>query len=317
MAMDLSVIICTHNRAGSLQRVLNSLIIQTVAANIIWELLIIDNASTDTTRQVVLSFAEQLPVRYVHEAKLGKSAALNRAVQEACGELLIFTDDDVELSSRWIQSYFSASVEHSDVQFFGGPVVAAYEGPKPAPWVTAYEHQLIILALDRGPNNFKVSPPIKPFFVGANMAARHSLFKGIGDYDERIGPCGSPVSAENKVDGEEILLQRLWMDQGAVGLYVADAVVDHFHPADRLTEKRLRLMHTGKGIREVRLGLVKQKRMVFGAPLYFWRLLLVQFVRYLYLRPWPGVTRWVLAEAMAAYAWGVITESRKQNSLSK
>lgn len=313
MIMDLSVIICTHNRADSLRRVLDSLIKQNVAPNITWELLVIDNASTDTTPQVVLDFASQLPVRYVREEKLGKSAALNRSIQEAHGELLIFTDDDVEISSGWIQSYFTAAAKHPDVQFFGGPVVAAFEGPKPASWVTAYDHLLIILALDRGPHDFKVSPPIKPFFVGANMAAKRELFMGADDYDERIGPRGSPESAENKVDGEEILLQRRWMDQGAVGLYVASAVVDHFHPPDRLTEKRLRLMHAGKGIREVRLGLVKQQRLLFGAPLYFWRLLFTHSARYLLFRPWPGVTQWILAEAMAAYAWGVITESRKRN----
>lgn len=308
--MKISVIICTHNRAVSLRRTLASFGNQIIPHGTSWELLVIDNASTDNTSEVVSEFEKVLPIRCVREGALGKSAALNRALKEAYGSLLLFTDDDVTLEPGWIASYATAAERHPQASFFGGPVLAAYEGPTPPRWVTTYDNILIVLALDRGKTDFEVAPPCKPFFVGANMAAKRSLFEAHDNYDERIGPKGSPVEAENKVDGEEILLQRRWLDKGAQGLYVAGAIVNHYHPPDRLTEKRLRLMHAGKGIREVRLGLVKQQKLLFGAPLYFWRLCVFHWLRYALLRPWPRITRWVLDEAMASYAWGVIRESR-------
>ena len=95
--MDISIIICTYNRSESLKRTLQSLKEMSVSDDIEWELLIVDNNSTDNTREAVNDFTKTsgLNCRYVFESKQGLSNARNRGVKEACGEIIAFTDDDV------------------------------------------------------------------------------------------------------------------------------------------------------------------------------------------------------------------------------
>ncbi|MBC7625374.1 MAG: glycosyltransferase family 2 protein, partial [Aeromicrobium sp.] len=87
----ISVAICTFNRAGSLRRTLESL--ASVAPPQVggWELLVVDNNSSDSTRAVVAEFESALPVRYVFEAEQGLSLARNRAIREFRADLLLFT----------------------------------------------------------------------------------------------------------------------------------------------------------------------------------------------------------------------------------
>ena len=95
--VSVSVIVCTYNRCGTLAATLESAAALRIPAGVSWELLVVDNNSTDGTREVVLGFAGRLPVRYLYEPRQGKTLALNRALAEAQGDLLLFTDDDVQL----------------------------------------------------------------------------------------------------------------------------------------------------------------------------------------------------------------------------
>src|SRR6187455_3042172 len=95
--LDVTVAICTWNRRTLLESTLESLERMKVSPSTRWELVLVDNGSTDGTAEVVANWISRrtLPLRYVHESVLGLSNARNRAITEARAEWLLFTDDDV------------------------------------------------------------------------------------------------------------------------------------------------------------------------------------------------------------------------------
>src|SRR5688500_3500637 len=93
--MQVTVIICTRNRADQLRRTLESAAAVDTPEHVSWELLVVDNGSTDHTPEVVESFSGRLPIRRVSEPEAGLSNARNRGVAEAKGDYICWTDDDV------------------------------------------------------------------------------------------------------------------------------------------------------------------------------------------------------------------------------
>lgn len=107
--MKVSVIICTANRSQRLLKTLESIAASALAESVEWEVLVVDNNSSDATRQVAGDFCKSNPThfRYVFESKSGKSHALNRGILEASGDVLAFTDDDVTVETTWIRNLTS------------------------------------------------------------------------------------------------------------------------------------------------------------------------------------------------------------------
>lgn len=105
MTEKISVIIITRNRAEMLKRCLESLIKQTRLPD---EVIVVDNASTDNTKKVILSFRKKLPIRYVQELQIGMPYAQNKAIQIANGTLLLMLDDDCEADKFWIEKMVKA-----------------------------------------------------------------------------------------------------------------------------------------------------------------------------------------------------------------
>src|SRR5215469_10199051 len=104
--MDISVIVCTHNRYQSLAKALESIAASTLPDSVDWEILVVDNCSRDQTRDVVEQFCHRFPghFRCFFEPHPGKSNALNTGIREARGKILVFTDDDVTVEPTWLQN---------------------------------------------------------------------------------------------------------------------------------------------------------------------------------------------------------------------
>lgn len=134
--MHATVAICTWNRAALLADTLASIERMRVPAGTAWELLVVDNASTDDTPAVLARFRDRLPLRSVVETQQGCSHARNRAMDEATGALLVWTDDDVQVEPGWFAAYLDAAARHPDAAFFGGPVDPLFAAPPP-PWFEA------------------------------------------------------------------------------------------------------------------------------------------------------------------------------------
>src|ERR1700749_4624022 len=103
--MFITVGICTFNRAESLRRTLDSLVAMEVPQDVAWEVVIVNNNSTDHTEEVIDAFRDRLSVRREFEPRPGKSNALNRAIDAAEGDYILWTDDDVVVDAGWGRAY--------------------------------------------------------------------------------------------------------------------------------------------------------------------------------------------------------------------
>jgi len=312
--MEISVVICTYNRCESLRRTLKTFSSLTIPKELKWELLVVNNNSKDATEDVCADFEDALPLRYIFESQQGKSFALNRSIDEAQGSLILFTDDDVDLDANWILSYVDAAQRHPDASFFGGRVVACWE-EKPPAWLKKNQSWLhAVVQMDRGETEQLVAKDEHPFFLGANMACRQKVFQSGVRFAKDIGPKGSDDSQSGNVRGEEMVLQRQLILAGLKGVYVGQSLVNHRHAPHRLTEKYIRKWYRGHGIAEVRCGQIPQKKLCFGAPRYFWKMLLFSRIKYFLTRRIAPSRIWLKAETDFAFASGVISESRKQTA---
>jgi len=111
--VDISVIVCTYNRANILQRALESLICQETDGKFCYEILVVDDASTDGTSRIVeqIQNRSSVPVRYVCEKGYGIAHARNRGVRECRGEWIAFTDDDQLAEPNWLKELFEVATK--------------------------------------------------------------------------------------------------------------------------------------------------------------------------------------------------------------
>ena len=102
--MNITVILCTYNRCATLSRALASVAASELPQVAKWEVIVVDNNSTDGTRAVVEEFCRQHPgrFRYLFESRQGLSQARNAGIREARGDILAFMDDDVTVEPTWL-----------------------------------------------------------------------------------------------------------------------------------------------------------------------------------------------------------------------
>ena len=225
-----SVIVCTHNRAGLLRACLQSITQEMMATTQVGELILVDNASTDSTPEVYVSIrdaSDRLSLRYFYVPELGLSIARNRGVSSADGEILIFVDDDAIVAKGWLDSCLKAFGDHPQADAVGGQVVPRPSVPMPEWLVSPLTGLYSIVDLggnDVRPFRGKVLP------VGANMAMRRSVFAS-RQFSHKLGRTGT-----NLVSGEEAEIFLAIRQRGKEILYVPSMRVDHFIDTDRLTE---------------------------------------------------------------------------------
>ena len=135
---DVTIIICTFNRADWLREGLESLG-KLETSDFTYEVLVVDNASTDHTHEVVMEMTERLdcPVRYVLESQPGVSFARNRGVQESSSTWIAFFDDDELAEPNWLLQLLAAAEQHQVKCVGGGVRLKLHEGidRELQPWV--------------------------------------------------------------------------------------------------------------------------------------------------------------------------------------
>lgn len=302
--MSVSVVLCTFNRAESLRETLVSLG-QQRTGTLSWQIVVVDNNSSDQTRSVCDQFRDKLPLHYVFEPRQGKSFALNRGVQAATEALVAFTDDDVTLDPDWISMLWDAARRNSQCTIFGGRIFPHWLTPPPA-WLVKHANTLL-----RGPAVcFDLGNTEQPYtgtFWGANLAIRRVVF-GTYTFREDLGP--NPVQG---VRGEETDLQKRLLADGHKALYVPTAIAHHRNPSERMTERYVRHWFTGHGIGKVRLGQAPPGMRVFGAPLLAW-IKLGWYGTVYCLTRWTLPSRvWLRAAIRLATCRGIIQESRRRD----
>ena len=238
MSRPLTILVCTHNRADLLRGALESLERQSLARSR-FEVLVVDNASTDATSAVVAKCAarDRIDIRSVREEELGLDAARNRGIREAAGDIVAFLDDDARARDDWADEIVRGFERH-DAPILGGRVDLAWEAPRPA-WFSDALLQYLIHC-DYGSEVVSVVAP--PWLYGTNVAFRKDLFQKIGLFRLDLDRKG-----ESLMGGGDTELFKRAHARGHRLLYLPSLVVEHLVPASRLTRAffRERLLYSG------------------------------------------------------------------------
>lgn len=237
-----SVVICTWNRCDLLRQTLEQMTRIRAPDGARWELLVLNNNSTDATEAIAKSFESRLPLRYYFEPKPGKSNALNLAIREAKGDYLLYTDDDVLVAEDWMIEYAAAFQRHPDVAIFGGAIDPWFEGEPPAWLPTVLPIVESAYAIRRMPVDAPESSMVANFLpFGANLALRKAEQERFL-YDPKLGP-----NADTQMRGEETAVILKMLESGIKGVWAPRARVRHFLPKHRQTEGFLRGVYHGLG----------------------------------------------------------------------
>ena len=232
--MKASVIICTYNRSKLLGETLQSVIDQDFPSDQ-YEIIVVDNNSTDDTKDVVAEMAKASPVRiiYVFEDRQGLSHARNAGINNSKGEIIVFTDDDVEAERLWLRELVAA-FETPEVAAAGGPIRPVWLTERPE-WITDnWQGYFTVSEFPEIRETGEFRNPNYPW--GANMAFRHSILKKMDLFSPALGRIGGCL-----LSNEELRLFRAIEEMGHRIVLAPDAVVHHKIPPDRL--RKLWLYH--------------------------------------------------------------------------
>jgi arylsulfatase A-like enzyme/glycosyltransferase involved in cell wall biosynthesis len=269
--MRLSVLICTHDRADLLARVLASL--QSAARPRDWQvnILVVANACTDSThtllereRQAGLQDSSRLPLGWLAEPRPGKSYALNTAIPHVKGsDVVTFVDDDHRVDIAYLVEICRAADIYPEATMFCGRILADWDGSEPA-WVHdegPYKiRPLPIPHSDGGPEPRQLtrndSTP-----GGGNLFLRGAVFDRGGHFPTDLGPQGHDLGG-----GEDSVFIRSALERGEWLMYVPGVVQYHYVDPDRLRFGYVlrKAFHRSR-------SLVPHQASRTDVPLYMWR----------------------------------------------
>jgi glucosyl-dolichyl phosphate glucuronosyltransferase len=238
--MRFSVVIATYNRAADLRETLASL--ANLSPHDSWEVIVVDNNSSDDTRHVVNEWASRFPVelRYLSEPRQGRSPALNTGIRAARGSIIATTDDDVRVPADWLDRAADA-LQRTGGDYVGGRVLPIWGGPRPE-WLSNRpgKQWAVIALLDHGSDMLEFGTRVP---LGVNMAFTRAAFDRVGLFDPDIGRRAGTLL------GQEV---REWCIRARKvnmrGFYVPDMMVRHVIPPSRLTKRYFRRWFYWRGI---------------------------------------------------------------------
>ena len=233
--MHLDLVIPTYNRSRLLRRTLESILQARIPQDLMVTIAVVDNNSTDNTREVIDSYQEafQGRLRYVLETeKQGRSAALNAGIRATNGDLIGTIDDDEEIEEGWFETTREAFLDPA-IHFIGGPCLPNWEVPAPA-WLPQ-GFGGVIGHVDGGPERAQFGAGYTGMLTGGNLVLRRTLFDQVGPYPTNLGRTNKRLlSCE-----DEAMFQRI-LAVGAVGFYEPRLIIYHYVPASRLTKSYYR-----------------------------------------------------------------------------
>jgi glycosyltransferase involved in cell wall biosynthesis len=224
--IQISVIICTHNRDTYLGAAIDSLLGQEFTAN--FEIVVVDNGSGDLTRKVVEQRSSHPHLKYIFEPTLGLSVARNTGAKIASAEILAYLDDDAVATPQWLQVLYSAYQNNSQLAIAGGKVTLIWPPDiKPRKWLSP-GLAANLGAYDLGDNILYIQQPGSTP-RGLNYSIRRSFLEEIGGFDPQLGRVGKNLLSNEELQMTEFALQRGWQVA-----YIPQALVAHNVAPERL-----------------------------------------------------------------------------------
>jgi glucosyl-dolichyl phosphate glucuronosyltransferase len=247
----ISVILCTRNRADLLDIALNSLLNQEFPRDD-FEVLVVDNGSTDHTPQIVAQYESANIMRYIHEPNIGLCIARNTGWQSARGRLVAYFDDDAIAVPKWLAAVRSAFAAHpSEVGVVGGRVEPMWEQPRPS-WL-ADEIAYSLTIVDWGDEAKFIDDPSREWLVGANMAIPRELLAKIGGFHPWLDRAGT-----NMLSSGDVFLIKEIIRHGYRCLYWPEMAIQHLVTAARLDPKWFLRRYYWQGVSDAVMFLIEK-----------------------------------------------------------
>ena len=266
--IDVTLLVCTFNRSADLKELLETALVQETDGTFTYEVLVVDNNSTDDTRHVVENLIRKghTNLRYLFEPRQGKAFALNTGLAAAQGHIYTIADDDFILPRMWVRQIVEAFRRHPEASFVSGKVLPLWPADVPA-WASGTDHWSALALADYGD---------QPFFADQNRQVcllacsfRRRDVDAVGGYRTALGVSKDLIGGVEDLE----ILQRLWKS-GRKGIYLPDISFQHKVPANRLTMAYHRRWHTGHGRFYARLRdeqFERSKARLFDVPLHVFR----------------------------------------------
>ncbi|MBQ7210020.1 MAG: glycosyltransferase family 2 protein [Paludibacteraceae bacterium] len=247
----LSVLICTFNREQYLPRLFTSIVANSLPYTE-YELVVVDNNSSDHTAQYCRQFASEhkdLNFCYVFEPVQGLSVARNTAIRSSYGEVVVFVDDDAYVDSDYLATYANYFSNHPNTMAAGGPILPSYDTEEPA-WMTKYTKELLTAYMYLG-DKTRIYPKGR-FPGGGNAAYRREVFDTVGLFNTTLGRNGNSLGSSEEKD----IFFKLRQKKMEV-VYLPKAILHHIIPAYKLENNYFDKVtyHIGRSERERTLAI--------------------------------------------------------------
>lgn len=226
-----SVVIPSRNRCESLADAVESVLGQTTAVS--YELIVVDNNSTDDTRRVVERYQARERVTYVFEPYPGISTARNAGIKAAQADVIAFIDDDCRAGPDWITTIKKTFDEYADVSCIGGKVLPRWQ-QQPPPWLDR-SHWSPLALTDYGNEPILMDASRPVCLICASLAFRRSVFDTVGLFSTKL----------SRSEDHELLLR--FYNAGGKALYVPAMIATTEVPLDRCTKAYHRRWHLQHG----------------------------------------------------------------------
>jgi glycosyltransferase involved in cell wall biosynthesis len=247
-APAIDIVICTYNRASGLDLVLENLSRQSCGDRARWRVLVVDNASTDATAEVVTRHRRKAlfhDLRYVFEPVPGLTAARLRGARETTAPWIAFVDDDNFLEPTWLEAVTRAIRMHPEAGGIGGKVILDWEA-KPPRYLT--EFGFCFAAQDHGEADCIVDS-----LTGAGMVISRRALLDCGWLAQPL--VADRVGAKLTSGGDVEMAQRV-RAAGYDLWFVPDAMLRHRIPASRMTRRYLFRINRELGTSSAVIGLL-------------------------------------------------------------
>lgn len=272
-AEPMACVVVTCGRPELLLRLLES-VAAAEDAGLLSRLMVREVGGRADGEAVCRAFAGRLPIEYARQEDSRKTVALNAAVREVGGGLVVFLDDDVRIEPGLFSAYAAAAAAHPNA-YFGGPF--GVDRPQDPPdWLETYLPPSAVGRPPRGAGRVRNGGD----FLGFNWAARAEDVLSCGGYDESLGPgCEVPL-------GDESFMQRALAAGGLAGVEVPAAAVRHYVPPSRCSPQwALRRAYPGGVTRGLAIARHNPRRPWWRAlAAELWRLIRWRGPRN--IRPW-------------------------------
>ena len=239
-----------------------------VPRGITWEVLIVDNNSTDNTRGIVEEFsrAGTVPVRYIFEPQQGLSKARNTGIKNAQGKYLLFTDDDVLVERKWLLA-IEKTFREEGADCVGGRIMPIWPGKEPK-WLPSKRRSFLAI-LDYGNKLLDVSDGSKALY-GANMAFTRLIMQQAGYFNTELGRTANKLYSHE----EKEYFERI-MKKGGKIIYQPDAVIYHIIQPERVKKAYFRKWSYDDGEQSALLSDLDGHRSLLGIP----QMILYKFIK--------------------------------------